>query len=90
MSSTMFSEKLPSKHYTEAELEAMYMGTEYETRKRFQRNNSFNQRRQSFNGRQRSLFEVHSLVDMLRDQYLIDIDLEKEEFHHSVINRELL
>ena len=54
-SSTMFTETLPSTYYTEtekAEIEAMYMGTESEARKRFQRNNSFNIRRQSFYGRQ--------------------------------------
>ena len=55
VSSTMFSEALPSTYYTEtekAEIEAMYMGTESEARKRFQRNNSFSRRRQSFDGRQ--------------------------------------
>ena len=40
-SSVMFSEALPSTYYTEAEIEAMYMGTELEARKRFERNNSF-------------------------------------------------
>ena len=35
LSSAMFSEMLPSTYYTEAELEAMYMGTESEARKRF-------------------------------------------------------
>ena len=54
-SSAMFTEQLPRTHYTEAEIEAMYMGTESEARKRFQRNNSFNRRRQSFDGRQQSL-----------------------------------
>ena len=44
LSSTLFSEGLQSTYYTEAELEAMYMGTESEARKRFQRNNSFSQR----------------------------------------------
>ena len=57
VSSTMFSEKLLSTLYTEAEPEAMYMGTESQARKRFQRNNSFNRKRQSFYGRQRSLFQ---------------------------------
>ena len=45
-SSAMFTETLPRTHYTEAEqaeIEAMYMGTESEARKRFQRGNSFNQ-----------------------------------------------
>ena len=45
-SSTMFTETLPSTYYTEAEkeeIEALYMGTESEARKRFQRNISFNQ-----------------------------------------------
>ena len=32
----------------------MYMGKDSEARKRLQRNNSFNRRRQSFDGRQRS------------------------------------
>ena len=50
----MYTETLPSTYYTEAELEAMYMGTESEARKMFQRNNSFSQRRQSSDGRQRS------------------------------------
>ena len=54
-SSTMFSEQLPRTHYIEAEIEAIYMGTESEARKRFQRNNSFNRRGQSFDGRQWSL-----------------------------------
>ena len=52
LSSAMFTKKLPRTHYTEAEIEAMYMGTESEARKRFQRNNSFNRRRQLFDGRQ--------------------------------------
>ena len=49
---------LPKSYYTTSELEeieTMYMGTESEAKKRFQRKNSFNQRRQSFDGRQRSL-----------------------------------
>ena len=50
--SVMYSDhvpdKLPDTFYTEMELEAMYMGTESEARKRFQTNGSF-QRRQSFN-----------------------------------------
>ena len=33
-------EDLPEDHYTEKELETMYMGTESEARKRFQRNGS--------------------------------------------------
>ena len=48
--SAMFTETLPRTHYTEAEqaeIEAMYMGSESEARKRFQRVNSFNQRGQS-------------------------------------------
>ena len=55
LSSAMFSEQLPRTHYTKAEIEAMYMGTESEARKRFQRNNSFNRRQQSFDHRQQSL-----------------------------------
>ena len=54
-SSTLFSEALPSTYDTEAEkakIEALYMGTESEARKRFQRKNSFGRRRQSFDGRQ--------------------------------------
>ena len=51
-SSAMLTEQLPRTHYTEAEIEAMYMGIESEARKRFQRNNSFNRRRQLFDGRQ--------------------------------------
>ena len=54
-SSAMYTEQLPRTHYTEAEIEAMYMGKDSEARKRLQRNNSFNRRRQSFDGRQRSL-----------------------------------
>ena len=54
-SSTMDTKQLPRTHYTEAEIEAMYMGKDSEARKRLQRNNSFNRRRQSFDGRQRSL-----------------------------------
>ena len=55
-SSTMFTETLSSTYYTEAEkaeIETMYMGTKSEARKRFQRNNSFSQQRQSWDGRQR-------------------------------------
>ena len=44
-------EDLPEDHYTEKELETMYMGTESEAHKRFQRNGSY--RRQLF-GRPRS------------------------------------
>ena len=51
-SSAMFTEQLPRTHYIEAEIEAMYIGTESEARKIFQRNNSFNRRRPSFDGRQ--------------------------------------
>ena len=54
-SSAMYTEHLPRTHYTEAEIEAMYMGKDSEARKRLQRNNSYNRRRQSFDGRQRSL-----------------------------------
>ena len=50
----MYTEKLPRTYYTEEEIEAMYMGKDSEARKRLQRNNSFNRRRQSFDGRQRS------------------------------------
>ena len=35
LSSTIFTEHLLRTHYTEAEIEAMYMGTESEARKRF-------------------------------------------------------
>ena len=45
-SSTMFTEILPSTYYTEAEqkeIEAMYMGTESESRKRYQGTHSFSQ-----------------------------------------------
>ena len=57
LSSAMFTDKLPRTYYTEEEIEAMYMGTESETRKRFQgkRNGSFNRKRPSFDGRQGSL-----------------------------------
>ena len=54
-SSTMSTENLPRTHYTETEIEAMYMGTESEARKRYQRSGSFSQRRQVPNGRQISL-----------------------------------
>ena len=46
--STMYTEQLPATHYTEAEhkeIEALYMGTESQSRKRFQRNRSFSQQR---------------------------------------------
>ena len=42
--STMFTETLPATYYTEAEqkeIEAMYMGTESEARKRYQRTHSY-------------------------------------------------
>ena len=53
-SSAMYTKQLPKTYYTEAEIEAMYMGKDSEARKRLHRNNSFNRRRQSFDGRQRS------------------------------------
>lgn len=37
-------------------MEELNMGKDSEARKRLQRNNSFNRRRQSFDGKQRSLF----------------------------------
>merc|ERR1712240_922441 len=46
--SSMYTEKLPSTHYTEAEnreIEALYMGTELQSRKRFHRNRSQSQQR---------------------------------------------
>ena len=46
-SSTMFTETLPATYYTEAEqkeIEAMYMGTELEARKRYQGTHSYNQK----------------------------------------------
>ena len=59
--STMYTEPLPATHYTEAEqkeIEALYMGTESESRKRFQRNRSFSQQRgQSQDRRQRFFFK---------------------------------
>ena len=54
----MFTEQLPSIYYTEAEqkeIEAMYMGTESEARKRYQGTRSYSQQRaQSLDRRQRS------------------------------------
>ena len=43
---------LPETQYKETELEALYMGTQSEARKQFQRNGSY-QRRQSFDRQQR-------------------------------------
>ena len=58
-SSTMFTETLPATYYKEAEqteIEAIYMGTELEARKRYQGNCSYSQQRaQSLDRRQRSL-----------------------------------
>ena len=54
-SSAMYTKQLPRTHYTEAEIEAMYMGKDSEARKRLQRNNSFSRQRQSFDWRQISL-----------------------------------
>ena len=58
-SSTLFTDKLPSTYYTEAEqkeIEAMYMGTDSEARKRFQGARSFSQQQaQSLDRRNRSL-----------------------------------
>ena len=51
----IYTKQIPRTHYTEEEIEAMYMGKDSEARKRLQRNNSFSRRRQSFDGRQRSL-----------------------------------
>ena len=57
-SSAMYTETLPKTYYTEAEqkeIEAMYMGTESEARKRYQGNCSFTQQQfQSQDRRQRS------------------------------------
>ena len=57
-SSTLYTDKLPSTYYTEAEqeeIEAMYMGTESEARKRFSNSRSQSQTQtQSQNGRARS------------------------------------
>ena len=57
----MYTERLPATHYTEAEhkeIEALYMGTESESRKKFQRNRSFSQQRgQSQDRRQRSFLQ---------------------------------
>ena len=54
----MFTEQLPSTYYTEAEqkeIEAMYMGTESEARKRYQGTHSYSQQQaQSLDRRQRS------------------------------------
>ena len=56
---TMYTDTLPKTHNTEAEqkeIETMYIGTESESRKRFQRSRSSSQqRRQSQDRRQRSL-----------------------------------
>lgn len=46
-SSAMYTEHLPRTHYTEVEIEAMYMGKDSEARKRLQRNNSVNRKIQS-------------------------------------------
>ena len=54
----MFTEQLPSTYYTEAEqkeIEAMYMATESEVRKRYHRTGSYSQQQaQSLDRRQRS------------------------------------
>ena len=63
----MFYEKLLSTHYTEVELEMMYMGTEWEARKTFQRTNSFNRRRQLFDRDKYLFLVVHSVRDVLQD-----------------------
>ena len=55
LSSAMYTENLSRTHYTETEIEAIYMGKESKVRKRYQRSGSFNQRRQVSDGRQRSL-----------------------------------
>ena len=53
-SSAMFNDKFPRTYYKEEEIEAIYMGTESEARKKFQgkMNGSFNRIRPSFDGRQ--------------------------------------
>ena len=55
----MLAETLPATHYTEAEqkeIEALYMGTESEARKRYQGNRFYSQQwAQSLDRRQRSL-----------------------------------
>ena len=53
--SAMYTEHLPRTYYTEEEIEAMYIGKDSDARKILQWNNSFNRRRQSFDGKQRSL-----------------------------------
>ena len=50
-SSAIVTEEFPKIHYTKVEIEAMYIGTESEARKRFQRT-TFNRRKQLFDGRQ--------------------------------------
>ena len=54
-------EDLPEEHSTEKELETMYMGTESEARKRFQRQGSF-RRRESFGQRYTSRLRSGSFV----------------------------
>ena len=49
-SSAMYTKQPPRTHYTEAEIKAMYMGKDSETRKRLQRNDPFSRKRQSFDG----------------------------------------
>ena len=56
-SSTIYTKQLPKTYYTEAEIEAMYMGKDSKARKRLQRNNSFNRRKQSYDGRWKVLFQ---------------------------------
>ena len=58
--------------YSKEELEALYMGTSSEARKRFQRSGSF-QRRQSLTGDRDLLLEIHVLRD---SPDLITTDLE--------------
>ena len=53
-SSTNYTEKLPNSYYTEAEnkeIEAMYMGTESEARKRYQENCSYSRQQFHFQDR---------------------------------------
>ena len=67
---------LPESHYTESELEKMYMGMENEARKRYQRQGSW--RRQGFDRRQRSNSEMemvinHTYTDLGQQMMILDI-----------------
>ena len=91
----MFTETLPATYYTEAEqkeIEAMYMGTESEARKRYQGNCSITSNELNLWIGDKDLFqEILGMVDMIQDQGMVDMiqdqDLTDSNHLEDVKNR---